>query len=53
MDLLSDYRITTLLQRERELALRAERFRISEERRATPAELLVVTTGSLVTIPAH
>lgn len=53
MDILTDYRITALIVSERDLALRAERARIADERALRPAERPVVTTGSLVTIPAN
>ncbi len=52
MDLLSDYRITTLGMGERELALRAERARVASERALRPAERPVTATGSLVCIPS-
>jgi hypothetical protein len=51
MDILSDYRITALLVSERDLALRAERVRIADERTQLRARRLAVVsttaTGSI------
>jgi hypothetical protein len=52
MDILSDYRITALIVSERDLALRAERARIADERALRPAERPVTATGSLVCVPS-
>jgi hypothetical protein len=53
MDILTDYRITALLVSERDLALRVERARLADERAQRPTERPVISTGSLVTIPAN
>ena len=47
MDILSDYRITALLASERELAERAERARIADERVQQPIRRPATTTGSV------
>jgi hypothetical protein len=52
MEILSDYRTNALIVSERELALRAERVRVAEERALRPALRPVTSTGSLVVVPS-
>jgi hypothetical protein len=47
MDILSDYRITALLVSERQLAERAERARIADERAQHPVGRAATATGSV------
>jgi len=52
MEIHSDYRINALIVSERELALRAERVRVANERTLRPAPRPVTSTGSLVVVPS-
>jgi hypothetical protein len=52
METLADYRTNVLSVSERELALRAERVRVAEERALRPAPRPVTSTGSLVCVPS-
>ena len=51
MDILTDYRITSLIVREHELAERAERVRIALERETAPLTR-PAAAGSLACVPA-
>ena len=52
MENLSNYRTNALIVSEHELALRAERVRVAQERTLQPAPRPVTSTGSLVVVPS-
>jgi hypothetical protein len=52
MDILTDYRITSLMASERELAERAEQARVMAERAERPVRQ-TTATGSVVCIPSN
>ncbi len=52
MENLSNYRTNALIVSERELALRAERVRVAQERTLRTAPRPVTSTGSLVVVPS-